>query len=136
MMKKMIGWTVVGFVVLLAGCASREVVLELQGSLLYEKPRIERVSYSVADARRDGGTVVVIVRVVGDPGLDASFDISPEIADHSPMTETNPGSYQGEFSFPPDRTGGPFTVVGRLWHQDAGEVTSKDPQTLSISLIR
>lgn len=129
-------WALLGLLLLPVGCAARDVELELQGAVLYEKPRIERVSYSVADARREGGTVVVTVRVIGDPGLAATFDISPEIVDRAPMTEVADGSYEGTFSFPPTRIGGPFTIVGRLAHDRAGEVTSIDPQPLSIALIR
>jgi starvation-inducible outer membrane lipoprotein len=120
----------------LTACASKEVVLELRGSIIYERPQISAISHSVADERREGGTVVVTVSVHGDPGLTATFDISPGIVDGRPMTETAPGHYSGQFSFPTDLTGGPFTIIGRLQHEEAGEVTKKDPDPVTISLVR
>lgn len=120
----------------LPGCASREMVLEVQGSILYEKPAISSVTHTVADGRRDGGAVVVSVRVRADPGLLASFDIAPEIVERQALRETSAGVYEGEFGFPPDKVGGPFTIIGRARHEEAGEVTSKDLVPLTISLFR
>ena len=130
------GITIGLLVLFLTACASREVVLELRGSVIYEKPLIGPISHSVADGRREGGTVVVTVVVEGDPGLAATFDISPGIVDGKPMTETTAGHYSGKFSFSPDLTGGPFTIIGRLRHDEAGEVTLKDPDPVTISLVR
>lgn len=129
-------WILALAVIATAGCASKDLVLELQGSVMYEKPRIAEVSYTVADARRDGGTVTIEVRMNGDPGLAASFDISPGIAEFQAMTEVQAGEYAGEYSFPRDFAGGPYTIIGRLRHDRAGEVTLKDPDPLTISLFR
>ena len=120
----------------LPGCASREMVLELQGSILYEKPAISSVTHTVADERRDGGTVVVTVRMLADPGLVASFDISPGIVQRQELPETSAGAYEGEFALPRDLVGGPFTIIARARHAEAGEVTAKDPVPLTISLSR
>ena len=120
----------------LTGCASRQIMLELQGSVIYEKPRITAISHSVDDGRAEGGTVVVGVRVTGDPGLAATFDISPGIVDGRSMTESAAGHYSGQFSFPPDLTGGPYSIIGRLRHEEAGEVTLRDPEQVTISLVR
>ena len=121
---------------LLTGCASKGVLLELQGSIIYEKPQITAISHSVADNRATGGTVVVSVKVVGDPGLDGSFDISPEIVVDQPLSESADGSYSGQFAFPIETTGGPFTIIGKLRHAEAGEVTLRDRDPVSISLVR
>ncbi len=120
----------------LAGCTSREMVLELQGSILYEKPTISSVTHTVADGRRDGGTVVVTVRMLADPGLMASFDISPGIVERQDLPETSAGAYEGAFALPSDLVGGPFTIIARVRHAEAGEVTAKDPVPLTISLSR
>lgn len=127
----------IGFLaVFLGGCASRGVVLELQGSVLYESPRILAITHTVADRRLAGGTVVVSVVLTGDPGLEASFDITPEIVRDEPMTETSDGRYVREVALPPELTGGPFTIIGRLRHERAGEATLRDPDPISISLVR
>jgi hypothetical protein len=117
-------------------CAKRDVTMDVQGAVMYEKPQIEEISHDVADTRREGGTIVVTVRLSGDPGLTASFDIRPNIADHEAMREIEEGSYEGSFSFSPDAVGGPFTIIGRLWHDKAGEIVLRDPDPLTISLIR
>ena len=117
-------------------CAKQGMVLDLQAAVMYEKPEILEIAYEIQDSRRDGGVVVVSVRLRGDAGLDASFDITPGIVDHEPMRETEDGSYIGRFSFPPDVVGGPFSIVGRLWHEKAGEMVLRDPRPLSIPLIR
>jgi len=123
-------------IVILPGCASREMVLELQGSILYEKPTISSVTHTVADGRRDGGTVVVTVHMLADPGLMASFDISPGIVERQDLPETSAGAYEREFALPVDLVGGPFTIIARVRHAEAGEVTAKDPVPLTISLSR
>jgi len=123
-------------IVTLSGCASRDMVLELQGSVLYEKPSIAAVSHTVADGRSDGGTVVVTVRMQADPGLVASFDISPGIAERKDLAETSAGSYEGAFALPRDLVGGPFTIIARARHAEAGEVSAKDPVPLTIGLRR
>ena len=117
----------------MAGCARRELVIDLYGSIVYEKPEILRVSHEMTDNRREGGTVVVRVTIVGDPGLTASFDIYPGVVDHHPMTETSEGGhYVGEFSFPRDSLGGAFIATGRLAHAEAGDVTLRDPAPLTV----
>ena len=120
----------------LCGCAGRHLALELNAAVMYEKPRIERVSHAVEDARSEGGTVLVRVNMEGDPGLAATFDISPGIADRQAMNEVADGRYEGEVVLPKDLVGGPFTIIGRLKHVKAGEVTARDAAPLTIELIR
>jgi len=112
------------------------MVLELQGSVLYDKPAIASVTHTVADGRTDGGTVVVTVRMLADPGLTASFDISPGIVERHALSETTAGAYEGAFAFPSDLVGGPFTIIARARHAEAGEVSVKDPVPLTIALPR
>ena len=120
----------------LAGCASREMVLELQGSILYEKPQIRSVTHTVEDRRRDGGAFTVSVRMVADPGLNGSFDISPGIVERQDLRETSSGVYEGIYAFGREVTGGPYTIIGRARHAEAGEVSAKDPVALTIGLPR
>ena len=122
--------------VLACSCAHKRMVMEFHALVRYEKPEISVVSHEVQDTRRDGGTVVVSVEIQGDPGLIASFDIMPSVAEAQPMREIGDGSYQGEFQFPRDAVGGPFTVIGRLRHDEAGEIVQRDPIQFSISLLR
>lgn len=121
---------------LFAGCASREMVLEMQGSILYEKPAIASIQHTVSDARRDGGHVVVSVQMTADPGLQASFDILPGVVVRQDLRENSAGEYEGAFAIPRDLIGGPYTIIGRVRHDAAGEVTAKDPISLTISLPR
>jgi hypothetical protein len=117
-------------------CARRQMLLELHASIKYEKPRISEISYQVVDSRAEGGTVVVEVSLRGDAGLQASFDISPGITERESMTEPEGGRYVGRFAFPRTVVGGPYTVTGRLRHEDAGEVVLKAPTSLTIPLFR
>jgi len=118
-----------------AACFRNKLVVELSGSVMYEKPRIEQVSHTLSDARPENGFVSVKIVMRGDPGLKASFDISPGIVDHQPMTESPAGQYVGEFVFPGSTEGGPFTIFGRVWHEKAGEVVLRDPQPITITII-
>jgi hypothetical protein len=119
----------------LTGCASKEMVVDLYGSVVYEKPEILEVSHTVNDERRQGGEALVEVVVLGDPGLAASFDIYPGIVERHPMEEAEDGRYLGRFLFPSDHVGGSFTITGRLEHTEAGEVVLRDPEPLSISRV-
>ena len=110
--------------------------MEFHAVVRYEKPQIVEVSHEVRDQRRDGGTVVVAVAIQGDPGLVATFDIGPQVAQSQPMRELGDGSYRGEFAFPRDTVGGPYTVLGRLHHDEAGEIVLRDPTQFSIALLR
>jgi hypothetical protein len=120
---------------LLSGCQRQKLVVDFQSTIMYEKPQITLISYSVVDQRREGGAAVVKVIVAGDPALNGSFDISPGIAVREPLTETVDGNYVGEFALPLATTGGPFTIIGRLEHETAGEVILTDPTPLILSLI-
>lgn len=120
---------------LLTACASTQSVLELHGTIMYDKPEIKEISYTMTDSREEGGEAVVKVILLGDPGLSASFDITPGIVDRRPMKEVTAGRYEAEFPFPPDLAGGPYTVVGRLRHEVAGEMTRPDPNPLTIPLF-
>ena len=130
-------WLVVAAAALaVAGCSSKKLVVELHGSVMYEKPGIMAVSHTLSDTRPDGGAVVVRITVHGDPGLEASFDIAPDIAERHPMIEETAGTYVGEFAFPPDTVGGPFTIVGRVAHEQAGEVDLRDPESVIVTRVR
>jgi hypothetical protein len=117
------------------GCAHKPLVLDLYGSIVYEKPQIVAVTHVVRDPRAEEGGAVVRVTIQGDPGLTASFDIYPGIVDRRPMRETAAGSYEGEFEFPRDTLGGTFTITGRLEHPDAGEVLGRDQTPLIIRRV-
>lgn len=120
----------------LGGCAGRELVLELHTAVMYDKPRIDAITYEVSDARAEGGDVVLRVTVAGDAGLQATFDVSPGVVDHEPMQEARDGNYEGLYRFPAGLVGGPYTVVGRLMHEKAGEVIRSAADPLIISLYR
>lgn len=119
---------------LLSACGSRPMLLEVSGTIMYEKPRITQVSHTLTDSRAKGGGVAVRVFMSGDPGLGASFDIHPDIAERQPMKEVEDGEYVGEFHFPDDVVGGPFTIVVRLRHEASGEVTLRDPDLITVPL--
>lgn len=121
-------------VLILAGCASNKMLLDLRATVMYEKPSIREVSHTVADRRADEGPLVVSVTMIGDPGLAATFDIAPGIVERHPMTEVADGRYEGTFSFAPDIFGGPYWVTGRLRHEQAGEHILKDPVALTITV--
>ncbi len=127
---------IVGVAGMVAGCTQKKMVLDLYGSVIYEKPQIVEVTHSVRDERREGGTAVVEVAILGDPGLLATFDIYPGIVERAPMRETAAGSYSGEFEFSGNTLGGTFTITGRLAHPDAGEVVSRDESPLIITRVR
>ena len=94
------------------GCASsNEMVVDLYGSIVYEKPSILAISHTLDDSRRNGGAAVVRVSIEGDPGLVATFDIYPGMVARHPMTEGEAGRYIGEFRFPPDDVGGSFSIT-------------------------
>ena len=65
------------------GCARRDMVVEIHGAIMYDKPEIRAVSHVLEDRRPVGGVAVTVTRQ-GDPGLEATFDISPEIVDRVP----------------------------------------------------
>jgi hypothetical protein len=129
--------TAIAFVAicLTAGCSRHEAVLEIAPTIMYEKPRIEKVVHVLTDSRDEGGAAIVKVAMTGDPGLTAFFDIYPGVAMRQPMHETAEGEYVGEFSFPEAVVGGPFSIIVRLRHQEAGEVTWRDPDLITIPLL-
>jgi hypothetical protein len=110
------------------------MVLDMSGSIMYEKPAIASVEHIVVDQRPRGGPVVVEVTLQGDQGLAASFDITPGIADRVAMAEVAAGRYTARFEMPAGTVGGPFTVLGRLRHPDAGEAVARDPVPVTIPL--
>jgi len=114
-------------VLLASACVRRALVLEVSGTVMYDKPRIE--------ARTEGGSVTVKIVMLGDPGLQASFDISPGIADRESMRESAAGHYVAEFVFPKNTVGGPFSIFGRVAHDKAGEVVLRDVQPITITLL-
>ena len=116
------------------GCAKRHI-LEVSSTVMYDRPRIAKVAHELADLREESGSVVAKVEVIGDPGLEASFDIYPGIVERYPMNESSPGHYLGEFRFPDDLTGGPYTLIARLRHETAGETVWRDPNLMTIPLF-
>ena len=126
-------WGVV-FVVWLAACAGNAAVLELHPAVVYEKPRIAGISHSVLDERAEGGAAVVTVVMEADPGLQATFDIYPEVAERVGMQEVESGRYVGKMTIPLDRSGNTYTITGRVRHQKAGESVIRDPEPLILYL--
>lgn len=122
------------FVAALAGCARNAAVLELHPAVVYEKPKIARISHSVLDQRTEGGAAVVTVEMDADPGLQASFDIYPDVAERIGMEEIESGRYVGRMTMPPDRAGNTYTITGRVRHEKAGESVIRDPEPLIIYL--
>lgn len=122
-------------VLLASACARRGLVMEVSGTVMYDKPRIESIAHTLTDARTEGGAVTVKIVMVADPDLQATFDISPGIAEREPMTEPAAGRYVAEFVFPKNTVGGPFTVFGRVAHDKAGEMVQRDPQPITITLM-
>jgi hypothetical protein len=117
-----------------ASCARQHLMVEVSGAVMHEKPRILKVAHVLRDLRANGGGLSVRVTLVGDPGLVASFDIAPDVADRRPMRETSPGTYTADFDWPATLFGGPFTVIGRLAHREAGEITLAAPEAIAIGL--
>ena len=118
----------------LAGCARGSAVLELHPAVVYEKPRISEISHSLADRRAEGGQAIVTVVMLADPALQATFDVYPGLADHVQMREIEQGRYVGELPLPQDRTGGTYTITGRVRHAKAGEAVIRDPEPLIVYL--
>jgi len=129
-----LAWRAGLVVVALTGCARNAAVLELHPAVVYEKPRIANISHSVLDRRAAGGAAVVTVVMEADPGLEATFDIYPGVADRVAMKEIETGRYVGEMLIPPDRSGNTYTITGRVRHQKAGESVIRDPEPLIMYL--
>lgn len=125
-------WMALGLVLVLAGCARGAAVMELHPAVVYEKPRIGSISHSLLDRRGEGGQVLVTVVMLADPALLASFDVYPGVADHVAMREVERGRYVGELPLPQDRTGGTYTITGRVRHAKAGESVIRDPEPLIV----
>ncbi len=119
---------------LFAGCARNQMLLELRGTVMYEKPRIQTITHAVADAGLDADRVDVAITLLGDAGLTATFDISPGVTERQPMSEVEDGRYEGRFSFARDIFGGPYWVTGRLRHEQAGEHILRDATPLMIAV--
>jgi hypothetical protein len=110
------------------------MLLDLRAIVMYDKPAIREIAHTIDDRRLDAGPFVIAVTLTGDPGLAATFDISPGIVDRQPMKEVEDGRYEGTFSFAPDLYGGPYWVTGRLVHERAGEHVMRDPVALTITV--
>ena len=124
----------IGLLLTLTGCARKDLTLEISGKVMYEKPRIASVSYTASDQRPEGGAYLVDITLVGDPGLAATFDITPELADGLPLVEGPDGTYSARFASPAGVVGGPYTVTGRLSHPEAGDVVRQDSTSLTVPL--
>jgi hypothetical protein len=131
-----ISWIAASMIALgaLGACAGKKMIMEVSGTILYEKPRISEVRHTLTDTRSGGGAASVEVSMLGDPGLVASFDIQPGVVERRPMKEVQEGRYVGAFPFPAEAAGGPYTIVVRLRHEAAGEVTLRDPELITIPL--
>ena len=110
-------------------------MLELSGTVLYSRPSLEAISHQFDDRRRDGQGVRLNIEVQGDPGLLATFDITPGIAEAQPLREVTAGTYVGTYRFADGIVGGPYALVGRLRHPKAGEVVLRDPDPITIALV-
>ena len=120
------------FVLLLAGlvgCGGRKTIqMDLTREIRYDNPNISAVTYTLQAPAGEESPYLVEVTVVGDPGLEGSFDISGVVS-RSHLEETLVGGiYVGQFRFSPVSEEA-YRVTGRLSHSEAGEavMTSPDP---------
>jgi outer membrane protein OmpA-like peptidoglycan-associated protein len=116
-------WTITGAVICVlavAGCATKkDLKLEMTRETVIHDPVISRMTMDPSGKldTRDGGHTVT-VRLEGDPGLEATFDIEGRFDGRS-MQEVEPGVYQGTFTVPQGGTGN-ASAVGRLVHPPSG----------------
>jgi len=108
----------------LAGCgAKKQVKLEMTRETVLIEPEIQSVTVSPSgriDTREGARTIEV--RLVGDPGLQATFDVDGMFEGRT-MTETEPGVYRGSFDVPAGREG-TLGIVGHLLHPPTGAASS------------
>jgi outer membrane protein OmpA-like peptidoglycan-associated protein len=119
-----------------AGCAKKKVQLELTRETVIVDPVIESMSIDPSgrlDTRERGQTIQVTM--VGDPGLQATFDIEGGATGQA-MRETEPGVYTGSFQVARGQQG-EVRLVGHLVDPPSGasqEYRSRAPLALWVSV--
>lgn len=102
-----------------AACAKRELQLEMTREQRIVPPVISSLSVDPSgrlDTSR--ATHAVTVRMVGDPDLEATFDIDGRVTAQM-MQEVEPGVYQGLFRIGQNEKG-TVSITGHLLHQPTG----------------
>ena len=126
---------IVLLIALFAGCAKKKVQLEMTRETVIIAPVIESLSIDPSgrlDTRERGQTIQVTM--VGDPGLEATFDIEGG-AKGQPMRETEPGVYTGSFVVAKGQQG-EVRLTGHLVDPPSGasqEYRSRAPLALWVS---
>jgi outer membrane protein OmpA-like peptidoglycan-associated protein len=102
-----------------AGCAKKKVQLEMTRETVILDPVIESMSIDPSGRldTRDSGKAIQVT-LVGDPGLQATFDIEGG-ATGQPMRETEPGVYRGSFNVAKGQKG-ELRLVGHLVDPPSG----------------
>ena len=101
---------------LIPACApKKEIKLELSREIVSTQPEIKKVSLNPSgrQSTRDGGLKVEVM-MVGDPELQATFDIESRL-EGGAMRETEPGVYVGQYDVPKGDMG-TLKVTGHLLH--------------------
>jgi len=123
-------------IALFAGCAKKKVQLEMTRETVILDPVIESMSIEPSgrlDTRERSQTIQVTM--VGDPGLQATFDIEGG-AKGQAMREVEPGVYTGSFQVARGQQG-EVRLVGHLVDPPSGasqEYRSRAPLTLWVSV--
>lgn len=102
-------------------CSNKKklIKLEMTRETVITAPTIESLTLDPSgkiDTRERGYTVEVTM--IGDPGLDATFDVEGRIEGRA-MQEVEPGVYAGSFNAVAGETGS-LSVVGHLLHSASG----------------
>jgi peptidoglycan-associated lipoprotein len=118
---------------MITGCtAKKDVRLEMTRETVIHPPEITGLSLDPSgklDTRERGHTVTV--RMEGDPGLTATFDVEGRV-EAQPMNEVQPGVYQGAFQVSQGEKAD-LWVVGHLVHEESGaEQSYRAPGSLSV----
>lgn len=105
----------------LTACASQQLKLEMERQVVITPPKIQSLEAQPSgevDTSEQDQSVSVTLR--GDPGLTGSVDaqIGPD-ARQIPLTETQPGQYEGSFAVKQGQTG-PVNLIGHLRHEPSG----------------
>jgi len=102
-----------------AACAKKELQLEMTREERIVPPVIQSLSVDPS-GRLDtsGQTHAVTVRMIGDPDLEATFDIDGRVTAQL-MQETEPGVYEGMFRVGQNEQG-KIDLTGHLLHQPTG----------------